>query len=57
VLYCSVGARVRIKRGPLGGAEGILIQKKNTYRVVLSLDLISRSASVEVDAADIERVS
>jgi len=53
--YLTVGSRVRIVRGPLGGAEGILVRKKNTYRVVLSLDLITRSASVEVDSGDIER--
>ena len=54
--YLTVGRRVRVKRGPLEGAEGILIRKKNAYRVVLSLDLIQRSASVEVDASDLERV-
>jgi transcription antitermination factor NusG len=55
--YLNVGSRVRIVRGPLEGVEGILTRKKNLYRVVLSLDLIARSAAVEVDAADIERIS
>jgi len=55
--YLTVGRRVRIQRGPLGGVEGILIRKKNALRVVLSLDLIMRSASVEVDVGDIERIS
>lgn len=54
--YLTVGRRVRVKRGPLEGAEGILIRKKNACRVVLSLDLIQRSASLEVDASDLERV-
>jgi len=54
--YLSVGSRVRIKSGPLAGVEGNLVRKKNTFRVVLSLDLIARSAAVEVDSADIERV-
>ena len=54
--YLSVGARVRIKSGPLAGVEGNLVRKKNAYRVVLSLDLIARSAAVEVDSADVERV-
>jgi transcription antitermination factor NusG len=54
--YLTVGRRVRVKSGPLEGAEGILIRKKNAYRVVLSLDLIQRSASVEVDASDLERM-
>jgi len=54
--YLTVGRRVRVKHGPLEGVEGILIRKKNAYRVVLSLDLIMRSASVEVDANDLERI-
>jgi transcription antitermination factor NusG len=54
--YLTVGRRVRVKHGPLGGVEGILIRKKNAYRVVLSLDLIMQSASVEVDASDLERI-
>ncbi len=54
--YLTVGRRVRVRRGPLEGVEGILIRKKNAYRVVLSLDVIMRSASVEVDASDLERI-
>jgi transcription antitermination factor NusG len=54
--YLTVGRRVRVKRGPLEGVEGILIRKKNAFRVVLSLDLIMKSASVEVDAIDLERI-
>ena len=52
--YLVVGRRVRIVRGPLCGAEGILVRKKSIYRVVLSLELIMRSVAVEVDAADVE---
>jgi len=55
--YITVGHRVRVTRGPLGGVTGILIRKKNVLRVVVSLDLLVRSAAVEVDASDIERVS
>jgi transcription antitermination factor NusG len=55
-LNLSVGSRVRIKSGPLAGMEGKLTRKKNTYRVVLSLELIAQSAAVEVDSADIERI-
>jgi transcription antitermination factor NusG len=53
--YLTIGRRVRVKRGPLEGVEGFLIRKKNACRVVLSLDLIMRSASVEVDGSDLER--
>jgi transcription antitermination factor NusG len=54
--YITVGRRVRVTRGPFAGVEGILIRKKNVLRVVVSLDLIARSAALEVDAADIERI-
>jgi transcription antitermination factor NusG len=52
--YLMVGRRVRIVRGPLCGAEGILVRKKSVFRVVLSLELIMHSVAVEVDAADVE---
>jgi transcription antitermination factor NusG len=51
--YLTVGRRVRIRRGTLAGMEGILIRRKNALRVVLSIDLIMRSVSVEVDANDL----
>jgi transcription antitermination factor NusG len=54
--YLQAGRRVRIKRGPLEGVEGILIRKKNALRLVLSIDLIMRSASVEVEAEDVEGI-
>lgn len=54
--YLKVGSRVRIKSGPLQGAEGILKRKKGVTRLVLSLDLIMRSVSVEVNAADTYKI-
>lgn len=54
--YLVVGDRVRIKAGPLCGMHGILIRKKSSLRVVLSISEIGRSLAVEVDVADIERV-
>jgi transcription antitermination factor NusG len=51
--YLTVGRRVCINRGPLAGCEGILVRRKGNYRVVLSLDLIQRSVSVDVDASDL----
>jgi transcription antitermination factor NusG len=54
--YLTVGRRVRIKSGPLTDLEGVLVRRKNTLRVVLSLDLIARSAAVEIDAVDVERI-
>ncbi len=52
--YLISGRRVRVRSGPLTGAEGILVRRKDKFRVVLSLDLIMRAVAVEVDEADIE---
>lgn len=54
--YLTVGERVRIKAGLMAGVEGILVRKKNDFRVVLSLDAIMQSVAVEVDADNIEPV-
>lgn len=50
------GERARIFKGPLAGLEGIVVRKKNEFRVVLTLDLIMQSISVEVDSDDLEPV-
>ncbi len=54
--YLALGERVRIKAGVMSGVEGILVRKKNDFRVVLTLDAIMRSVAVEVDADDVEPV-
>jgi transcription termination/antitermination protein NusG len=52
--YLKIGQKVFVKHGPLAGATGILIRKKDTLRLVISLDLIMRSIVAEVQAADID---
>jgi transcription antitermination factor NusG len=52
--YLTVGERVRIKEGSLAGVEGILVDVKNSWRIVLSVELLQRSVSVELDRAAIE---
>jgi transcription antitermination factor NusG len=51
--YLRTGSRVRVRSGPLAGLEGILARRKDSYRLVLSIDLIMRSVAVEVDEADV----
>lgn len=55
--FLKSGDWVRIKAGPLEGIEGILIRKKNSFRLVLSVELLQKSVAVEVDATMVERVS
>jgi transcription antitermination factor NusG len=51
--YLRVGKRVRVQTGPMAGTEGILVRHKDSLRVVLSVEMITRSFAVEVDTADI----
>ena len=52
-----VGKRVRIKYGPMQGVRGVLVEKRNNLRFVLTLELINQHAAVEVDASELEIAS
>jgi transcription antitermination factor NusG len=49
--FLEVGRVVRLLDGPLSGLEGILTEIKGRARLVVSIDLLRRSVSVEVDAS------
>jgi transcription antitermination factor NusG len=53
--FLKCGTRVRVIRGALEGVEGILIRKKNLFRLILSVDMLAQSVAVEVHASDVER--
>jgi transcription antitermination factor NusG len=50
----TVGQRARIRSGALAGMVGIVVRRKNSLRVVLTMDLIRQSVAVEVDGAELE---
>lgn len=52
--YLTEGKRVVVVRGPLKGASGKIIERRGEYRLILSVDIIKRSVSIEVDIDDIE---
>jgi len=52
--YLKTGRRVRVRRGPLRGLEGILEHRKGSLRVIVSVPVLGRSASAEVDAGDLD---
>lgn len=54
--YLCVGRRARVKSGPLRGLEGFIVQLKNRTRMVLSFDLIQRSATLDADQIELEPV-
>ena len=43
------GQRVTVSGGPLNGVPGTLIEVRNSLRLVVSVELLNRSVSVEVD--------
>jgi len=51
--FLRCGERVRVVRGSLEGVEGVLTRKKNLYRLVLSVEMLAQSVSVEIDALDV----
>jgi transcription antitermination factor NusG len=53
--FLKEGQRVRVKSGPLAGVEGILQRWKDSFRLVLSVELLGRSVAVEVEQCDIHR--
>ena len=54
--FIRQGERVRVRRGAFSGVEGILVQSKKGYRLVLSVTLLERSVAIEVAATCVERI-
>jgi transcription antitermination factor NusG len=55
--FLKCGDRVKVKAGPLEGVEGILLRKKDQFRLVLSVEALHRSISVEIDATAVAPLS
>ena len=47
--FLREGEWVTVERGPLAGLEGVLVKFKTQYRLVVSISLLQRSISAEVD--------
>jgi len=54
--FVRVGQAVLIERGPLSGVEGILVEVKGKVRLVVSVNLLQRSVSAEVDRQSIRPI-
>lgn len=55
--FFAKGKRVRIIRGSFRGIEGILINQKNQYRLVLQIDGIQQGISLEISISDLELIN
>jgi transcription antitermination factor NusG len=54
--YLECGSDVRVQKGPLAGLRGTLVRTKNGQRVIVSLTLLQKSAAVELDRSNLERI-
>jgi transcription antitermination factor NusG len=52
----AAGDRVRVTHGPLQGVEGILAQEPRGNRLVVSVDLLNRAASLYIDKDQLSTV-
>ncbi len=52
--YLTKGREVRVKSGPLKGVEGVLVERKGHYKLVIRIDLLQKGAAAEVYISDIE---
>ena len=55
--FLKCGDWVRVKSGPLTDIQGILVCKKNQFRLVLSVEMLGKSVAVEVESSTVEPVS
>ena len=62
-LYCEpwpflqIGQSVLVERGPLAGTQGIVMLVKNSYRLIISVNLLQRSVAVEIDRDCLKPIS
>ena len=47
--YLASGDAVQVDNGPLEGLTGVVVREKGTDRLVISVSLLQRSVSVEID--------
>jgi transcription antitermination factor NusG len=52
--FICEGDRVRVVCGPLLGVEGVLQRRKDAMRLIISVEILGRSASVEIQLHEIE---
>ena len=54
--FLEAGHSVRVEHGPLTGLEGFVLNVKNSYRLIISVNLLGRSVSVEVDRDSVKPI-
>ena len=55
--FLRVGQRVRVKHGPFAGYEGVLVEKQNSVRLVITVDQIMKSVAINLHGADVDAIN
>ncbi|MBZ5489563.1 MAG: UpxY family transcription antiterminator [Acidobacteriia bacterium] len=55
--YIAVGSRIRIEEGPMAGVEGIFMGEKKGSEMIISIDLLQRSISLQIKGYAITSVN
>ena len=55
--FCTAGQVVEVVRGPLAGLRGVYLRSKSEDRLVISLPLLQRSVSTEIESYNIRPIS
>jgi transcription termination/antitermination protein NusG len=53
----TTGDKVRVITGPLAGVIGIVLKKGNGLRFIVTLDMIGKSVSLQIDAGALELIA
>ena len=55
--FCTAGQVVEVVRGPLAGLRGIYLRAKSETRLIVSLPLLQRSVSTEIESYNVRPIS
>jgi len=55
-ISLKVGQRVRVKGGSLDGVEGVLVGKRSQRKLLIMIEPIQRSLSVDLEGYDVEAI-
>ncbi len=50
----AIGQTVKIRKGPLAGVEGVVMERRGVFRLILHVKLIQQAVAVEIHPGDVE---
>jgi len=54
--YLAIGEKVHVITGPMSGITGIITHFNRGSRLVISVDMMMKSISVEIDASEVQQI-